>query len=71
MGYNSERLGNKVVIRGNILLFKDIKIWLLITARKMNALFRENHYLELSTTANNRIKVSVVEQNSKQIIVLQ
>ena len=71
MGYNSERLGNKDVIRGNVLLFKDIKIWLLITARKMNALFRENHYLELSTTANNRIRVSVVEHiNSKQISVL-
>ena len=28
---------------------------------KMHALFRENHYLEVSTTANNRIRVFVVE----------
>jgi len=43
--------------------FKDIKIslGLLITARKMHAQFWENRYLELSTTANNLIKVSAVE----------
>ena len=34
---------------------------LLITARKMYTLFRGNRCLEVSTTANNRIRVSVVE----------
>ena len=71
--YSSERLEIKVVISGNVLLFKDIKIslGLLITARKMHALFRENHCLEVSTAANNRIRDSVVQQNnSKQIFVL-
>ena len=51
------------MISGNVLLFKDTKIslGLLITAQKMPALFRENRYLELSTTANNLIRVSAVE----------
>jgi len=64
MRYNSESLQIKVVISGNVLLFKDIKIslGLFITARKMHALFRENRHLEVSTTANNRIRVSAVER---------
>ena len=72
MRYNSERLDIKVVISGNGLLFKDIKIslGLLIIVRKMHALFRENHYLEVSTTANNRIRVCCRTQNSKQILLL-
>ena len=51
------------MISGNALLFKEIKISLgpLNTARKMPALFRENRYLEMSTTANNLIRVSAVE----------
>jgi len=72
MRYNSESLGIKVVISGNVLLFKDIKfsLGLLITARKMHALFQENCYFQVSTTENNRIRVPVVEtQNSKQILV--
>ena len=62
MRYNSESLEIKVVISGNVLLFKDIKIslGLLITAWKLHALLRENRHLEVSTTANNRIRVSVV-----------
>ena len=72
MRYNSESLEIKVVISENGLLFKDIKIslGLLIIVRKMHALFRENHYLEVSTTANNRIRVCCRTQNSKQILVL-
>ena len=67
MRYNAESLEIKVVISGNVLLFKDIKIslGLLITARKMHALFRENLILEVFTTANNRIRVSVVEAKFK------
>ena len=64
MRYNAKSLDiNKVAISGNILLFKDIKISLrlVITARGMYALFWENHFLEVSTTANNRITVSAVE----------
>ena len=63
MRYNAKSLVIKVVISGNVLLFKDIKInlGLLITAREMHALFRENHFLEVSTTANNRITVFAVE----------
>ena len=55
------------MISGNVVLFKDIKIslGLLITAWKMHALFRENRYLEGSKTANNLIRVSVVEPNIK------
>ena len=63
MRYNSERLDIRVVISGNGLLFNDIKIslGLLITSRKMHVLFRENRQLEVSKTANNRIRVSVVK----------
>ena len=63
MQYNSESLEIKLVISENVFLFKDIKInlGLLITTRKMRALFRENRYLEVSTTANNLIKVAAVE----------
>ena len=63
MRYNSERLEIKVVISGNVLLFHDIKIslGLFLTARKMHALFRENHCLEVSTAVNTRIGVSVAE----------
>ena len=55
------------MISGNVVLFKDIKIslGLLITARKMQALFRENRYLVGSKTANNVIRVSAVEPNIK------
>ena len=73
MRYNAKSLEINVVISGKVLLFKDIKIslGLLITAREMHALFRENHFLEVSTTANNRITVSAVEpKKSKQILVL-
>ena len=63
MRYNVKLLEINVVTSGNVLLFKDIKIslGLLITAREMHALFRENHFLDVSTTANNRIAVSAVE----------
>ena len=65
MQYNAKSLEINVVISGGVLLFKDIKICLalLITAREMHAraLFRENPFLEVSTTANNRITVSAVE----------
>ena len=65
--YSSKSLEIKLVISGNVLLFKNIKIGLglLITARKMLALFRENRYLEVSTTANNLIRVSAVEPKIK------
>ena len=67
MRYNSESLEIVLVISGNVLLFQDIKIslGLLITAWKMRAPFRENRYLEESTTANNLIRVSAVEPNIK------
>ena len=67
MRYSSESLEIILVISGNVLLFKDIEIslGLLITAWKMHALLRENHYLEVSTTANNLIRVSAVEPNIK------
>ena len=63
MRYNTKSLEINVVISGKVLLFNDIKIslGLLLTAREMDALFRENHYLEVSTSANNRITVSAVE----------
>ena len=63
MRYNAKSLEINVVISGNVLLFKDIKISLgfLITAREMHALFQENHFLEVSTTANNRTTDSAVE----------
>ena len=52
MRYNSESPEIKVSISANVLLFKDIKITLglFITTRKMHPLFRENSYLEVSTT---------------------
>ena len=55
MRYDSELLEIYVVISGNGLLFKDIKLslGLFITARKMHAQFRENRYLEMSATRNN------------------
>ena len=67
MQYNSKSLEIYVVIGGNALLFKDIKIsfGLFITVRKMLALFRENRYLKVSTTANNLIRVSAVETKIK------
>ena len=72
MRYNSESLEIEVVISGNVLLFKDIKVslGLLITAWKMHALFRENRYLEGSKTANNLISLCFRTQNSEQILVL-
>ena len=59
MRYSSELLEIILVISGNyVLLFQDIKIslGLLITAWKMHALFRENRYLKVSTTANNLLE---------------
>ena len=55
------------MISGNVLLFKDTKIslGLLISAQKMSALIRENRYLEVSTNANNLIRVSAVEPKIK------
>ena len=73
MRYNSESLEIKLVISGKVLLFKGIKIslGLLITARKMPAVFGENRCLKVSTTANNLIRVSAVEpKNFEQILVL-
>ena len=63
MRHNAKSLETNVVISGNVLLFKDIKIslGLLITAREMHALFREFRFPEVSTTATNRISVSAVE----------
>ena len=63
MRYNAKSLEINIVISGNVLLFKDIKIslGLLITAREMHAVSREKHFFEASTTANNRITVSAVE----------
>ena len=62
MRYNSERLDIKVLISGNDLLFKGIKsLGLLHNSRKMHALFRENRHLRVSSTANNRIRVSVAK----------
>ena len=67
MRYSSESLEIKLVIIGNVLLFKDIKISLalFITARKIPALFRENRSQEVSTTVYNLIRVSAVEIKSK------
>ena len=63
MRYNAKSLEINVLSSGKVLLFTDLKIslGLLITAREMLALFRENHFLEVSTTANNRITVSAVQ----------
>ena len=68
MRYNSESLEITVVISGNSLLSKAIKIslGLLITVRKMHVLFRENHYL--CKQSNSRIESQT--QNSKQLLVL-
>ena len=59
MWYNAKSLEINVVISGNVLYFKDIKIslGLLIAAREMHTL----RFLEVSTTVNNRITVSAVE----------
>ena len=68
MRYNSEALEIKVVISGNSLLFKDIKISLgLLTSARKN---RENHKLHMSTNTNNRISLCYRSQYSKQILVL-
>ena len=58
MRYNSERLDIKVLISGNVLLFKAIKIssGLPTNSRKMHVLFRENRHLRVPSTANNRIR---------------
>ena len=65
MWYSSKSLEIILVISRNVLLFQDIKISLgfLITAWKMHALVLENSQLEVSTTANNLIRVSAVELN--------
>ena len=71
MRYNSEALEIKVVISGNGLLFKDIKIslGLLTSAREKHALCRENHKRPL---VNKQIELSVCyrSQYSKQILML-
>ena len=63
MRYSAKSLEINVMISGNVLLFKDIKIslGLLITALEMHALFWENHIFEVSTNTTNRITVSDVE----------
>ena len=62
MRYNTKSREINVVISGNVLLFKDIKIslGLLITARELHALFRKMTSSRLSTTANNRITVIII-----------
>ena len=67
MRYSPESLEIKLVISGNVLLFRDIKIslGLLITARKMRALLRKNRYLEVSRTAYNLIRVPAIEPKIK------
>ena len=67
MRYNSESLENTLVISGNVLHFKDIKIslGLFITARKIPALFREFRSQEVSQAVNNLIRVSAVEPKIK------
>ena len=71
MRYNSEALEIKVVISGNGLLFKEIKIslGLLTSARKKHAVSRKSQ-THLSTNTNNRIRVYYRSQYSKQILVL-
>ena len=63
MRHNSERLDIKVLSSKNGLVLKVMKISLgpLIDSRKVPALFRENRHLGVSTTVNNRIRVSVAE----------
>ena len=65
MRYSPESFEIKLVISGNVLLFRDIKIslGLLITARKMRALFRENRYLEVSRTTNNLLSNPKLKSN--------
>ena len=65
MQCNSEALEIKVVISGNGLLFKDIKIslGLLTSARKKHVLCRDNHKLHLLANTDNRIRVSVIKAN--------
>ena len=67
MQYSSESLEINLLISGNVLLFKGIKISLelFITARKIPALFRENRSQEVSATVNNLIRVSAVEPKMK------
>ena len=64
MRYNSEALEIKVVISGNGLLFKDIKIslGLLMSARKKHALCRENHKLTCQQTQIIELE-SIIEAN--------
>ena len=64
MRYNSEALEIKVVISGNGLLFKDIKIslGLLTSARKKHALCRENHKLTCQQTQIIELQ-SIIEAN--------
>ena len=68
MRYNSEFLDIKFVISVNSLLSKDLKIslGLLITVRRLHALYRENHYL--CKQSNSRIESRT--QNSKQLLGL-
>ena len=56
------------MISGKVLLFKDVmnSLGFLMTARKMHALLRENHYLMVSTTANNRISASALSNPTFQ-----
>ena len=63
MRYNSESLEIKDFGSGNYVLFKDVKIslGLLITAKKQHAEYRGNRDFGLSTTANNRIMIFVIE----------
>ena len=66
MRYNSESLEIKVVISGNGLLYKDIKIslGLLITVRKMHDLFQEN--LRWPTSAH-RIQITHTDTEFKSL----
>ena len=63
MRYNSESLEIKDLRSENDVPFKDIKIslGLLIAARKQHAEYRGNRNFGLSTTANNRIMIFVIE----------
>ena len=73
MRYSSEALEIKVVISGNGVLFKDIKIslGLLTSARKNHPLCGENHKLHLSANTNNRIRLGYRSQYSKQILLFR
>ena len=63
MRYNSESLKTWVLISGNDVLFNDIKISLgrLIATKNYPFLFGRNHNNDLSTTANNRITLSLLK----------